>query len=316
MRSLQRLIFLICYLVLPISFVFGSDFPTLSLKNALKKASSENKNILLYISAKWCGPCKSMDKNVFPNEMVGKEIAKSYVPIEIDGESWRGTPIVKEFNIHGYPTFIILNTDRKMLRQGIGYMDISKFLEFIAVETQGISTSNTPIAYTKTERVSRTITPAKVEAGIKVGLSRTTINKLTGASHIGYDIGSFVSFSSKRLLFRPGLSFIEKGSADLKLTYLQMPIDVGLTIHKSAIFGLPGGYRIIASPYSAILLNGRDNNLRKVDYGLRYGASAYIGDTSRLELIISSEFGFSDISATQPLLQSNRLLNLSFAFTL
>ena len=43
----------------------------LSWEQVLTKAKTENKFIFVDCYATWCGPCKVMDKDVYPNDTVG-----------------------------------------------------------------------------------------------------------------------------------------------------------------------------------------------------------------------------------------------------
>jgi thiol:disulfide interchange protein len=49
----------------------GLKFETgLNWEQVKQKAKAENKLIFLDVMATWCGPCKYMDANVYPNDTV------------------------------------------------------------------------------------------------------------------------------------------------------------------------------------------------------------------------------------------------------
>jgi thiol:disulfide interchange protein len=49
----------------------GIKFGKQSFAKTLEQAKKENKLIFLDAFASWCGPCKLLDKNVFPKKEVG-----------------------------------------------------------------------------------------------------------------------------------------------------------------------------------------------------------------------------------------------------
>ena len=68
-----------------------------TLEQASAKAKAENKLIFLDCFTQWCGPCKKMSREVFPQEKVGAAMNPKFVSLKIDMErvtmpsmlSWR-----------------------------------------------------------------------------------------------------------------------------------------------------------------------------------------------------------------------------------
>ena len=80
-----------------------------TLEQAAAKAKAENKLIFLDCFTQWCGPCKKMARDVFPQETVGAFMNPRYINIKIDMESAYGAPLAKKLQIQAYPTFVIFN---------------------------------------------------------------------------------------------------------------------------------------------------------------------------------------------------------------
>ena len=59
--------------------VSAQDFLNISLESALAKAKTEQKQVLLYFTAKWCGPCKWMEKTVFTDDSVKQMMQLHYI---------------------------------------------------------------------------------------------------------------------------------------------------------------------------------------------------------------------------------------------
>jgi thioredoxin-related protein len=104
------------------------------------KAKTENKYIFVDCFAAWCGPCKLMDKNVYPKDSVGEFINKNFVSVKVqcdtsksDGDaikSWYvdAHQIVSEYKITAYPTLLFLSPDGKLVHKGLGYQSPTAFV--------------------------------------------------------------------------------------------------------------------------------------------------------------------------------------------
>lgn len=100
----------------------GMDFmPEGSLfKDAIAKAQKENKMIFLDCYTSWCGPCKALAANVFPDKEVGDYMNPKFVCIKIDMEKGEGPELNRKFEVSAYPTMIIFNKDGKEIGRIVG----------------------------------------------------------------------------------------------------------------------------------------------------------------------------------------------------
>lgn len=90
----------------------GTVFFDITLEQAFEKAKAENKFVLINFHTKTCGPCKKMEKTVFPNPICGEFVNKHFVPIMIDGEDGgTGQEIAKKYDIFIFPTYLVLLPD-------------------------------------------------------------------------------------------------------------------------------------------------------------------------------------------------------------
>lgn len=101
----------------------GIDFHTGTWKEALDLARKEGKPVFLDISAGWCGPCKALKKNTFPNAEVGAYYNSNFINVMVDGEKGEGEELARKFNIRGYPTMIFLSSDGDIITRTSGYRD-------------------------------------------------------------------------------------------------------------------------------------------------------------------------------------------------
>ena len=85
----------------------GTEFFKGSFKEALAKAKKENKKLMVDCYTLWCGPCRFMAKNVFPDEKLGKFMNEHFVCMQLDMEHGEGPERNKTFQVKAYPTFFL-----------------------------------------------------------------------------------------------------------------------------------------------------------------------------------------------------------------
>ncbi len=103
-----------------------TDVWSSTLQDALKKASDENKPVLIYFTGSdWCGPCMNLDKNLFHTEKFesfAKENLVLYAadfPRNKDLVSSAKRKINKDlshrYDQSSFPTIILINTKGEVL---------------------------------------------------------------------------------------------------------------------------------------------------------------------------------------------------------
>lgn len=106
-----------------------TDFLELSLEEACKKAKTENKPVFLDCYTSWCGPCKMMANDVFTLQEAGDYFNKNFVCVKIDMEKGEGPVIGKQYGVDAYPTFLIINSDGKLMHKLVGAMSLKELIE-------------------------------------------------------------------------------------------------------------------------------------------------------------------------------------------
>lgn len=104
-----------------------TNFRDLSFKEAVKVAKKEGKLVFIDFYTSWCGPCKMMAKDVFPQKKVGDYFNAKFVCLKLDAEK-EGKELAGRFNVSAYPTFVVVDTDEKVRVQLKGAMDAEKFI--------------------------------------------------------------------------------------------------------------------------------------------------------------------------------------------
>ena len=96
--------------------------------DVLKKAKAEKKIIFVDAYTTWCGPCKQMSKNIFPQKEVGDVFNARFVNAKIDMEKGEGPEIAKKYEVRAYPTYIFVNGDGELVHRSLGSMPAEKFI--------------------------------------------------------------------------------------------------------------------------------------------------------------------------------------------
>ena len=98
------------------------------LIDVLKKAKTGNKLIFMDCYTSWCGPCKMMDKQVYPDNEVGRFMNKNFINVKFDMEKAEGINIKNKYNVTAYPTFLFLNSKGEKVYYTVGFFESKIFL--------------------------------------------------------------------------------------------------------------------------------------------------------------------------------------------
>ena len=126
----RRIMLLGCLLMMTGGiFAQGIKFEQGTWEEVLAKAKKENKVLFVDVFTSWCAPCKMVAKTVFPQEKVGNYYNQHFINYQLDGEKGDGPAVVKKYGIKGYPTFLYLDGEGRLLYCFSGAKDVKGFLE-------------------------------------------------------------------------------------------------------------------------------------------------------------------------------------------
>lgn len=125
----QLFLFLFVTTIFHVSLAQGIDFNHSDLQSTLDKAEAEGKLVFVDAFTTWCGPCKMMDRDVFPSEKVGEYLNEHFVSVKIDMEKGEGPSIARKYKVRGYPSLLFLDPNGHLIYQGLGYRAPDDFLE-------------------------------------------------------------------------------------------------------------------------------------------------------------------------------------------
>lgn len=108
----------------------GIQFIEADWNKALAEAKKQNKLIFLDAYASWCGPCKMLKKNTFPNKKAGDFFNKNFVNVAIDMEKGDGPALAEKYPVSAYPTLIIANAEGEIITYTQGYISPKELIRF------------------------------------------------------------------------------------------------------------------------------------------------------------------------------------------
>ncbi|MFQ8805657.1 MAG: thioredoxin family protein [Alistipes indistinctus] len=73
------------------------------LSDVLAQAGKANKYAFVDVYATWCGPCKYMTSQVFPQAAAGDYFNKTFVNAKYDAEKGEGVTVAKTYRVTAYP---------------------------------------------------------------------------------------------------------------------------------------------------------------------------------------------------------------------
>jgi protein disulfide-isomerase len=101
-------------------------------QKALAQAKAENKAVLLdFTGSDWCGWCKKMVSDTLSKKEFADYAAKNLVLVEVDFPNTKQLPdetkkqndeLKKKFGAQGFPTFVLVDKDEKVLGKQVGYV--------------------------------------------------------------------------------------------------------------------------------------------------------------------------------------------------
>lgn len=110
-----------------------------SWEKILELAKKENKMIFMDCYTTWCGPCKALAKEVFPQEKVGNFFNPRFINVQYDMEKGDGKMLYVKYkkNIVGFPTLLLIDKEENVLQQMAGYQEADQLIEGIRKASEG-----------------------------------------------------------------------------------------------------------------------------------------------------------------------------------
>ncbi len=101
-----------------------------NLEEARSRAVQQNKLLLIHFWTPDCGPCKVIDKKVFPTPDVAQTINRHYVPLKIN--AYQDTALRDHFGVRQWPTDIVATVDGRAVHRMVTSQDPSQYIQTLS----------------------------------------------------------------------------------------------------------------------------------------------------------------------------------------
>ena len=104
------------------------------LDDAIAKAKLEKKLVFVDFYTSWCGPCKVLDKTIFPVEKVGDFFNENFISCKVQcDDKGIGEELGKKYDVIAYPTLMFLNEHGEMVHVEAGASSAEALIEIAQI---------------------------------------------------------------------------------------------------------------------------------------------------------------------------------------
>lgn len=128
---MNKSILSILFCAMGLTALAQTNFRHISFDEAVAAAKQENKLVFIDFYTDWCGPCKKMARDVFPQKKVGDFLNEKFVCVKLNAEK-EGKEQAARFRVKAYPTFLVLNTKEEIQLEMKGAMLADSFIAKLA----------------------------------------------------------------------------------------------------------------------------------------------------------------------------------------
>ncbi len=118
-----RKTFILAFVLVCFQFVAkaqGIKIYTGSLSDAKALAKKEHKYLIVDGFTDWCGWCKFMDRNVYPQKEVGDFFNANYIFLQMNMEQGEGKDIARQYRLNEYPSFLFFDSSGSFVHYYFG----------------------------------------------------------------------------------------------------------------------------------------------------------------------------------------------------
>lgn len=119
----------------------STNFYSGNFNSLQKRAKISDKPYIVYFTASWCLPCQKMEVESFKNSEVASLLNSKFITKKMNEGDAEAKELAVEYNVGGYPTFIIFDSTGEPIGRMDGYQTKDRFCSELKVYAQKLTKS-------------------------------------------------------------------------------------------------------------------------------------------------------------------------------
>lgn len=136
-RLLAALALLLFALPAPAQSPWHADYDA-----ALAEAKQSGKPVLLDFGASWCGPCQTLEKQVFPDPAVRGLLTRGYIAVKVNCDD--SSRVADQYHVRSLPTLIVISPDGHEVARRSGSADAQDIAQWLNQHKARSATATNP----------------------------------------------------------------------------------------------------------------------------------------------------------------------------
>lgn len=108
--------------LLSVAATAAVPWESIDVDEAARRAASDDKRVLVYLGATWCGACRKLEADVFESAD-GDRLADDFVLLHFDADTEAARPVRERYNVKGLPTVLVLGEGAAEVGRIVGFSD-------------------------------------------------------------------------------------------------------------------------------------------------------------------------------------------------
>lgn len=104
------------------------EFDDSSWSDLLEKAKASDKLVFVDVYTNWCGPCKTMAKEIFTDSTIANFYNEKFINSHINAEEGEGLTFARKYRISAYPSLLFIDHTGEVVHRATGYHDVEDFM--------------------------------------------------------------------------------------------------------------------------------------------------------------------------------------------
>lgn len=93
----------------------------------MRKAAQTNQLVMIDFYTDWCGWCKVLEKETFPDPVFQSALKDRFILVRLNAEKEEGVHLAMRYGIRGFPTCVFMTAKQKVVQINFGYLKASAY---------------------------------------------------------------------------------------------------------------------------------------------------------------------------------------------